>query len=337
MDQSGEKSAEAKLIDYYPDYVKELPEGHPVRTYFMENFYIRKVLQEIAEMNIQQDFQKFFNLFNQLSEVEKRYARKENQLFPYLEKRGWNGPSQGMWSFHDAIRDLLRGVRKKIEIRDLSHVNQDMSLVRSEMLRLMSVEEMRLFPISLQMLQDEDWQQMSVGEKEIGWMLPQAPAMYASEASSTPPQSLEPPSAPAGRLRLDEGHLSLDQVNFLLKCIPVDLTYVDENDRVLFYNRGEERVFPRSAGIIGREVRFCHPPKSVGTVLRILEEFRKGTKSEAEFWIRFKGRVIHIRYFAVRDDKLNYKGVIEMSQDITEIQKLEGERRLLSWDEDVVV
>jgi PAS domain S-box-containing protein len=137
--------------------------------------------------------------------------------------------------------------------------------------------------------------------------------------------------------QLEEGYLNIEQINLLLKFMPVDLTYVDENDRVLFYNRGEDRVFPRSAGIIGREVRFCHPPKSVDTVLRILEEFKKGTKSEAEFWIRFKGRVIHIRYFAVRDDKLNYKGVIEMSQDITEIQKLEGERRLLSWDEEVVV
>lgn len=333
MTQIHEIEDRQKLNDYYPDYVKELPEGHPVKTYFMENFYIRRVLQEIAEMNIQQDFQKFFNLFNQLSEVEKRYARKENQLFPYLEKRGWNGPSQGMWSFHDAIRDLLRGVRKKIEVRDHSNLNQDMNIVISEMGRLMAVEEMRLFPVSLQMLQEEDWQQMSLGEKEIGWMLPQSPSSYIS-ADPTPPPTA--PLAPE-RLRLDEGHLSLEQVNFLLKCIPVDLTYVDENDRVLFYNRGDERVFPRSAGIIGREVRFCHPPKSVGTVLRILEEFRKGTKSEAEFWIRFKGRVIHIRYFAVRDDKLNYKGVIEMSQDITEIQKLEGERRLLSWDEEVVV
>jgi DUF438 domain-containing protein len=101
---------------------------------------------------------------------------------------------------------------------------------------------------------------------------------------------------------------------------------------VVFYNRGDERVFPRSAGIIGREVKFCHPPKSVDQVLRLLEEFKKGTQDVAEFWIEFKGRFIHIRYFGVRDAEKNYKGVIEMSQDVTEIRKLEGQQRLLDWE-----
>lgn len=130
----------------------------------------------------------------------------------------------------------------------------------------------------------------------------------------------------------DEGYMTVDQVNLLLRTMPLDLTYVDENDKVIFYNRGEERVFPRSAGIIGREVRFCHPPKSVGTVLKILEEFRKGNKNEASFWINFKGRLIYIRYFAVRDADKKYRGVIEMSQDITEIKEIEGEKRLLEWN-----
>ena len=125
--------------------------------------------------------------------------------------------------------------------------------------------------------------------------------------------------------------MTVEQVNLLFRTLPIDLTYVDENDKVIFYNRGEERVFPRSAGVIGREVRFCHPPKSVDTVLKILEAFRKGEQNEASFWITFKERQIYIRYFAVRDDKKNYKGVIEMSQDITEIKQIDGERRLLEW------
>ncbi|MCP4128282.1 MAG: DUF438 domain-containing protein, partial [Gammaproteobacteria bacterium] len=111
-----------------------------------------------------------------------------------------------------------------------------------------------------------------------------------------------------------------------------DITYVDENDRVVFYNRGEERVFPRSAGIIGREVRYCHPPKSVDQVQRILEKFKKGTQDVADFRIHFKGRFILIRYFAVRDNDETYRGVLEMSQDITDIKEMEGEQRLLDWD-----
>lgn len=320
---------ESEIIEnLYPDYVKQLPDGHPVRNYFLENFYLEEILSELGETDPIEKFQEFFNLFNQLCEVEKRYARKENQLFPFLEKRGWNGPSQGMWSFHDANRDLLRAIRKRIEERKIAEIKGELPYVIDEFRRMMKVEEMRLFPISLQILTEDDWKEMSVGEKEIGFMIP--------IESTDSVEELPPVTSAAvdnGRLKMEEGLMTLEQINLLLKFMPVDLTYVDENDRVIFYNRGEERVFPRSAGIIGREVRFCHPPKSVGTVLRILEEFRNGNKDEAEFWIRFKGRVIHIRYFAIRDAQKNYKGVIEMSQDITEIQKLEGECRLLNWDE----
>ena len=123
-----------------------------------------------------------------------------------------------------------------------------------------------------------------------------------------------------------------EQVNLLFKVMPLDITYVDENDRVVFYNRGEERLFPRSKNVIGREVRYCHPPKSVDTVLRILEEFRAGRQDVADFRIHVRGRYILIRYFAVRDPDGTYRGVMEMSQDITDIQKLEGEQRLLDWD-----
>lgn len=317
----------------YPEYVKVLPEGHPVKVYFEENQHLQAVLKEILAADPKLDEQKFFNLFNELCEVEKRYARKENQLFPYLEKYGWNGPSQGMWSFHDANRDLLRAVRKKLEKKDFEGITEDMHIIYGEMQRLMMVEESRLFPYALELLKEDDWKEMKIGDEEIGWMLKKRPVEWPSGDGQTI-QEKELPFPSDQRLRMDEGFMTLEQINLMLKFMPVDLTYVDENDRVVFYNRGEDRVFPRSAGIIGREVKFCHPPKSVGTVIRIVEEFRNGTKDVAEFWIRFKGRVIHIRYFAIRDKNNTYKGVIELSQDVTDIQKLEGERRLLSWDEE---
>ena len=130
---------------------------------------------------------------------------------------------------------------------------------------------------------------------------------------------------------LKEGSLSQEQLNLFFSHLPFDVTFVDENDRVAFFNQGSERTFLRSPGIIGREVKFCHPPKSVDTVLVILEAFKNGSKDSAEFWINFGGKLIHIRYFALRDEDKNYKGVIELTQDITEIQKIEGERRLLDW------
>ncbi|WP_202944304.1 PAS domain-containing protein [Colwellia psychrerythraea] len=198
----------------------------------------------------------------------------------------------------------------------------------------MEIEEHRLFPNALELLSEEDWQEMREGDMEIGWMLAKEPVPYPAEEYVHPGEDRRKrrlPFSTDDRIRLDEGYISTEQLNLMLQFMPIDLTYVDENDIVVFYNRGDNRVFPRSAGIIGREVKFCHPPKSVDHVLKILEEFKKGTQDKAEFWINFKDKKIHIRYFAIRDKEGTYKGVIEMSQDITEILKIEGQQRLLDW------
>lgn len=315
----------------------DLPKGHPVNIYSEEKLLIQKLAEELQQTDPEAEAQKYYNIFNQLSGIERRFERKENQLFPFLEKRGWNGPSQGMWSFHDTIREQFRLLRKKLDAREFEQVKNDTTFLISGIYRLLLTEENVLFPNALEMLSEKDWIQVRKGEEEIGWMLPETPFAFPEEQEEYihPSQdhtkrdlsfSLENTS------HYDEGYMTVDQVNLLLKTMPLDLTYVDENDKVIFYNRGEERVFPRSAGIIGREVKFCHPPKSVGTVLRILEEFKKGTQNESSFWINFKGRLIYIRYFAVRDAQKKYRGVIEMSQDITDIKNIEGEKRLLDWD-----
>lgn len=315
----------------FEELVAKLPLWHPVKTYFTENTKLNSLLHQLSESDIEKDFPFFFNVFNQVAEIDKRYTRKENQLFPYLEKYGWNGPSQGMWAFHDANRDIVRAIRKNIEEKKPEEVKNLLPMLVGELQRMMLVEEKRLLPYAFELLKEEDWKEMRIGEEEIGWAFGVKP-LSIDEASVSPAPSATPAAAALSKtIQLSEGFMSPEQINLMLQFLPVDLTYVDEHDRVIFYNRGEERVFPRSAAVIGREVRFCHPPKSVGTVLKILEEFKKGTKDDAEFWIDYRGKKIHIRYFAIRDAEKNYKGVIEVSQDVTHIQKLEGEQRLLSW------
>ena len=316
---------------------EDFPQGHPVRVYLEENILIKKLFQELFETNMEEDYQTFYNIFNQIGEVEKHFARKENQLFPYLEKYGWTGPSQGMWAFHDQIREEIKALRKKVEIKDSTNIlNESISLFNS-LDHLIQVEEGKLLPRALDMLNEDDWKEMYEGDKEIGWMFASAPIQYPEVKEddyvhpSADKKKRKLPFSLENRTHFDEGYLTPEHVNFIFKFLPVDITYVDENDIVIFYNRGEDRVFPRSAGIIGREVKFCHPPKSVDQVLKILEEFKAGRQDTAEFWIQFKGKFIHIRYFAVRDEELNYKGVIEMSQDVTDIRKLEGDKRLLDW------
>lgn len=312
-----------------------LHEGHPVRVYFQENDIIHNLLKELETVNPLVDLLKYTNIFNQLKTIEKRFSRKENQLFPFLEKKGWVGPSQGMWSFHDNLREQFRLIQYYLKTNNFEKINTNTSYLIDGIYRLMQVEETVLFPNALDLLTENDWIEMRKGEEEIGWMLSQTPATFPKVEYVHPSEDFtirEMPFSLENTSHYDEGYMTVEQVNLLFKIIPLDLTYVDENDKVIFYNRGEERVFPRSAGIIGREVKFCHPPKSVGTVLKIIEEFRKGTKNESSFWINFKERLIYIRYFAVRDANKNYKGVIEMSQDITDIKKIEGEKRLLDWE-----
>jgi PAS domain S-box-containing protein len=312
-----------------------LIKGHPIQNYLDETALIHKIADEIIQIDIEKEYQKFYNALNQLATIERRFERKENQLFPFLEKKGWIGPSQNMWSFHDIIRQIFRIVRQNIEDKNLISAKHNTELVVQNINRLLEVEETVLFPYALEMLSNDDWKVMRDGEDEIGWMLTDAPPKYPNEPEYIhPSQDIERRTDVVfdeKAVHYDEGYMTVEQVNLLFKTLPVDLTYVDENDKVIFYNRGDERVFPRSAGIIGREVRFCHPPKSVDTVLKILEAFRKGEQNEASFWINFKERLIYIRYFAVRNSEKEYKGVIEMSQDITDIKQIDGERRLLEW------
>ncbi len=322
------------MIDNISD-LNNFEEGHPVRVYLEENILVKELFEELFKTDIKEDFQKFFNIFNNLCEVEKHFARKENQLFPYLEKYNWTSPSQNMWAFHDQIRDEIKHIRKTIAAKVFDNVLNDCIQLFNSLTHLAQVEEQRLLPNALNLLSEDDWKDMRDGDAEIGWMFSTPPAKYPKEAEYVHPSEDKKrrklPFSTEDRFHYDEGYLTPEHVNFIFKFLPIDITYVDENDIVIFYNRGDERVFPRSAGIIGREVKFCHPPKSVDQVLKILEEFKAGRQDTAEFWIPFKDKFIHIRYFAIRDEEKNYKGVIEMSQDVTDIRKLEGSKKLLDW------
>jgi DUF438 domain-containing protein len=313
----------------------QFPDGHPVRTYLEENLLIRALMAELEAINISEGLDTFSEIFERLAKVDLHFTRKENQLFPYLEKYGWTSPSQGMWTFHDQIRDQVKLVRKEVVGGNKTTILLETQQLFRFLEQIMNVEEQRLLPRAMQMLSEDEWKEFKEGDKEIGWMFDKAPTPYPADTYIHPSQDTKKRKLPFGiedKTHYDEGYLTPEQVNSIFRILPVDITYVNEHDQVVFYNRGEDRVFPRSAGIIGREVRFCHPPKSVDQVIKILEEFKAGRQDLAEFWINFKGQFIHIQYFAVRDPDRTYRGVIEMSQDVTHVRGLEGEQRLLDWE-----
>lgn len=322
----------------------EPPLGHPIHTFMKENRASEKIMSDIQILIGrlgQPPTQASFDLLREelgsqielLAEINIHYTRKENQLFPMLEEHHFTGPSQIMWSIHDDVRALIKRTREKFDesnpVETVTAIKEAVSIMRDMIYK----EEHILYPTSLDMLSESEWVKVKAGEADIGYAWIEPDSGWPEETiSSAEPAPVEKLSPVAGALELDTGGLNPDQVNLLLTHLPVDITFIDENDRVAYYSEGKERIFPRSPAVIGREVRNCHPPKSVHVVNKILDEFKSGSKDSADFWIEMGPRFIYIRYFAVRDAQGSYKGTLEVSQDLTEIRKLEGENRLLDWE-----
>ncbi len=309
-----------------------VPPGHPVHTFMQENRAMEALMERIRELIGAKDVsgEKLASLralLDQLGKVDLHYLRKENQLFPLLEKHEVTGPSQVMWAIHDHIRAALKSAVRQLEAAHVQEAVATLQRALQELSDMVYKEEHILFPLALEMLTPEEWARVKAGEEEIGfaWIAPPPPwAPTAAEARVVPQE-------PASSLSLDTGHLTPEQVNLILTHLPIDLSFVNEHDEVVYYSATRERIFPRSPGVIGRKVQKCHPPKSVHIVQQILDEFRSGKKDVAEFWISTNGRFIHIRYFAIRDAAGVYRGCLEVTQDVTEIRALQGERRLLDW------
>lgn len=301
-------------LDEKPDY-DTIP-GHPVHTYLQENLEIINLIRQIRTAQGDEKLR----LFKELSQVEVHYTRKENQVFPILEKIGISGPPQVMWAVHDKIRAGLK-TENLDEIESVLEQVEDM----------IYKEEHILFPMVLEGFEESDWVNVRDGEEEIGFAFGVVPGTEWKPISATDIHKPEEFKVATNIVNLDVGNLSSEQINIMLKTLPVDLTFVNENDEVAYYSDTEDRIFPRSKGIIGRKVQKCHPPKSVHVVEDILQKFKSGEKDVAEFWIQLDGKFIMIRYFAMRDEEGKYVGTLEVSQELSRLRKLEGERRLVQW------
>jgi len=264
-------------------------------------------------------------LFIKLELFVNHYTIKENVLFPIIEK-SWEDYRciKIMWSFHDDIRRNIKMVINQISdsVSDMKVFNRGVGDIFFNMLAIKFREECILFPYILSTISDEELEMMNLEGFEIGYPYIKPPRVIHQDDAA----SLE-----NGLVNLGSGTLSVEQIALIFNHLPVDITYVDENDRVLFFSTPKKRIFPRTTAIIGREVSNCHPPESVHVVEQIVQSFKNGEKDKADFWIRMKGEFILIQYFAVRDIQNNYRGVVEISQEISEIKALEGEKRLLDW------
>jgi len=323
--------------------------GHPIFTYRAENLAVRRVLDTLAEVlealkenPTTSTLEDARTKLAKLRQYDIHYLRKENVLFPYLERHEFSGPSSVMWAVHDEIRDQWKRLSALLDteaVDDKRAFAEQISAAFEPMVHAINEmiykEENILFPAALKRLSEAEWAAVREQEDDIGYCYARPgrswqPQIEVDETVQAVPSTVEPA---AGEIPLNTGALTQEQLNLLFGALPVDITFVDANDEVRFFSLSDDRIFQRSPAIIGRKVQNCHPPQSVDRVQQILDDFRAGERDVAEFWIRMGGKFIHIRYFALRDDDGTYQGTIEVTQDLAPLRELEGERHLLDEPE----
>jgi len=320
------------------------PPGHPIQI-LMEEHQIMldfaaklKNLTEIVKSardfdSIPEGMSKLEHIAKHFKESENHYLREENVLFPYIEKHGITQPPKMMWMEHDQIREIkktlyqLLETHKDVGFKEFAEKLEQVSASLSEMLSGHFYKENNiLFPTALKVMSEGEWTEVRSQFDELGYccFTPQ-PAAMAAEKMEKPESK---PDA-KGMVSFETGNLSEEEIESIFNSLPVDITFVDKDDKVRYFSQSKERIFVRTKAVLGLKVQDCHPQKSLHVVNQILEDFKKGKREVAEFWINFEGKLVHIRYFPVRNKKGEYLGCAEATQDIANLKKIKGEKRLL--------
>lgn len=342
-----------KYCDLHSDALKgkientrtqNVPAGHPVDTFSKENLALQSVIaslkgnfNEVNQNKVVSEklLMQIRGNLNSLMDIEKHYVRKENLVFPFLEKYQITGPPMVMWGKHDEVRQFLKSAQKIIsKITDVSR--EDLQGIIELMLspaikaieEMIYKEEQILFPMCLDTFTEINWYEIDQQSDSVGYCL------YAPAEEWKPDLAIvnSAKSADNSKVQLSTGSFSKEELESVLASLPLDLTFVDKDDNVRYFSHGKDRIFERSKAILGRKVQFCHPPSSVHVVEKILNDFKTGVQDSAKFWINFQGKFVHIAYYAVRNENKEYLGTLEVTQDIAPLKAVEGERRLLSYE-----
>lgn len=320
--------------------------GHPVHTFKLENRELEKLIEEAIKPQFEsikesKDGTKLAGLKDSLSklwEIDKHYSRKENLLFPYLEKYEITAPPQVMWGVDDEVRAYIKGARNIINQFNgqWEELFSNLDKAINEINEMIFKEENILFPMALDTLTEDEWYNIAEESAEIGFCLTEPLAKWKPEKTESykeDKKDIENIDEDKDMLQFESGMLTFKQIELMLNHLPIDITFIDENDTFKYFSLGKERIFSRTKSAIGRDVHNCHPPASVHIVDKILTDFKTGKKDSEEFWIQMGPTFVYIRYFAVRDENGKYMGTVEVSQNIKPIQEITGEKRLLSDDE----
>lgn len=315
------------------------PVGHPIHTLMAEHkilldyaAQLKKRVEEIEQQMAPAVVARLLHIVEHFRDAEKHYLREENVLFPYLEKHGITGPPAVMWAEHNEIRAVKKII---FDIADnfppadpkaaLLKIKDAALKLGDQLMSHFYKENNILFPTALKVITADEWDAIQEQFAEVGYccFTPES-----AKQKSTPPNGGAQEFVTGKAIQLETGTFELAELEAVLDSLPIDITFVDKDDKVRFFNQSKDRIFTRTKAVIGRQVQLCHPKQSLHKVEEILNDFKNNRRDVAEFWINLQGRLIHIRYFAVRKNG-EYLGTLEVTQDITAIKRIEGEKRLL--------
>lgn len=313
----------------------DVPEGHPLYILYTEHSKLLGFAQQLVESATSlldrpegAVFSRVQQLIGFFKESAVHYLREENVLFPVLEKYGVTQPPKIMWMEHDNIRAIEKSLYETTDLLAKGITKELLNTLQAQAIRLSETladhfykENNILFPTSHKFFNEDDWKLVKQEFDDIGYM------SYSPKTEKT---HIATGGAKRERdmLEFETGNISLEELSCVLDAMPVDFTFIDKDDVVRYFNNAPDRIFVRSKAVIGRTVQNCHPDKSIHVVNRLLDEMKAGSRDKAEFWITLNGRLIYITYYAVRKNG-EYIGCLEVTQDITDIQKITGQKRLL--------
>lgn len=348
----------------------KIPSGHPLNTLLRESHALLGDIEKLtlyintlkfAEERKEEALKEIHKLLIKLLGIKKHFMRIQMLVFPYLERKGLTAIPRVLWTRQDQLFGLIKTSLKILNNLDKQYSLEDLVAKLEELTKeatnMVFRETRILYPTLRILLSEGEWIAIKMEEDLIGYYgitpgkewkslaKPIYPYMVHGITSKEVIEKLPPEVRNLlskegrddyklireGDLELSEGYLSREEIDAILRTLPIDISFVDKHDRLRYYSVGRERIFVRTRTTLGRPVAYCHPPRSVHIVEKIIKEFRAGRRDKAEFWINMGGRLIYITYYPVRNRRGKYLGTLEVVQDITDLKKIEGEKRLLDW------
>ncbi len=320
---------------------EEIP-GHPVHTMKLENRAIEEHIEKAIKPNLikfkdddsKDNILALVGDINLLWDIDKHYSRKENLMFPYLEKYGITSPPKVMWGVDDEIRAKIKDVKLSLTTYkgNKEEVVEKMETMLNQLNEMIYKEDSILFPMALDTLTEDEWISIYNESDEIGFaiIVPEEKWNRAKVDMENKVEEETQSRTEGGHIKFESGILTSKEISCILNTIPGDMTFVDKDNLVKYFSQGKDRIFARTKAIIGRSVENCHPPASVHVVEKIVEDLQSGKKDSESFWIKMGEKFVMISYYAVRDENGEFLGTLEFSHDIAPIQAITGEKRLLS-------